>query len=169
MVDMVVLKRRAETARAWLEARWADFRAESLYFQARVGVLAAYAVVVVLTVLIAPPSKVPWRCVEDRITFGLSFKTIVEVTNVDNGELEDVLFEVKGTGVEYDGKRISGTWRTKPLTLEEGKKYTLLTEQLFDERGISPPFSLELQEVTVLEEDGERIAQLQCEPKNPKK
>lgn len=163
-MDKASLIRRASSLAADVKSRllerWGQFRAESPYFQAKVGLVGAYVVVVALTLALAPPDADPWVCREERLSFGLAFKTAVEITNVDNGDLEDVVVEVKGTGIEYDGRRVPGTWRTKPLTLVEGLKTKLLTEQLFDARGVSPPYSLEVDLVTVLDDDNEAVVSL---------
>lgn len=164
-MDKAALLRRArqgaDDARVWLLDRWSRFRAESPYFQGKVGLVAAYVVVVVLTLVLAPPEAAPWICREERLSFGLAFKTAIEITNVDNGDIEDAVVEVKGVGIEYDGRKVPGTWRTKPLTLVEGLKTKVLTEQLFDARGVSPPYSLDVELVTIRDEDNAVIVTLQ--------
>jgi hypothetical protein len=143
----------ANKAKLFTRERWNAFRAESPYFQAKVGMVALYVVVVLLTVLIAPPSAEPWKIEQKRIPFGLAFKTAVEITNVSNGDIEDAVVEVNGKGIEFDGKEIPGTWRTKPLLLVEGLPTKIQTEQLFDARGLSPPYSLVVDVVTVFDDD----------------
>jgi hypothetical protein len=149
------LSSNATKAKLFTRERWQAFRAESPYFQAKVGMVALYVVVVLATVLLAPPSAEPWKIEQKRIPFGLAFKTAVEVTNVSNGDLEDVVIEVKGRGIEFDGREIPGTWRTKPLLLLEALPTKVQTEQLFDGKGLSPPYSLVVDTVTVFDDDND--------------
>lgn len=146
--------------------RWQAFRAESPYFQAKVGLVALYIVVVVATLLLAPPSPEPWRVEVKRIPFGLAFKTALELTNVSNGDLEDVVVEVRGKGIEFDGRQIPGVWRTKPMTLieDEEQPAKILTEQLADDKGVPPPYSLVVDTVTVYDDDNEALVVLHPPP-----
>jgi hypothetical protein len=159
-MDKASLQRRAGEARTWALERWSAFRAESPYFQAKVGLVAAYVVIVLLTVLLAPPKPEPWVCREERIPFGLSFKTAIEITNVTNGDLDDVTVEVRGNGIEFDGKKVPGVWQTKALDLVEGEKAKVLTEQLFDRNGANPPYSLDVETVTIFDDDKKPIVTL---------
>lgn len=143
----------ANKAKLLTRERWRAFRAESPYFQAKVGMVALYVVVVLLTVILAPPSAAPWKIEQKRIPFGLAFKTAVEITNVSNGDLADAVVEVRGKGIEFDGREIPGTWRTKPLVILEGLPTKIQTEQLLDDKGLSPPYSLVVEVVTVYDDD----------------
>jgi hypothetical protein len=145
----------ASKAKLFTRERWQAFRAESPYFQAKVGLVALYVVVVLFTVLLAPPSAEPWKIEQKRIPFGLAFKTAVEIWNVSNGDIEEAVIEVRGKGIEFDGKEIPGVWRTKPLVLleDEERPTKIQTEQLFDAKGLSPPYSLVVELVTVFDED----------------
>jgi hypothetical protein len=168
-MDKAALKRRLADARVWLLDRWADFRAESPYFQAKVGLVAGYLVIVVLTLVLAPPSGPSWSIQEERLSFGLSFKTAVQITNFDNGTLKNVVVEVRGVGIEYDGRQVPGVWRTKPLTLKEGVRTAVLTEHLFDERGVSPPMSLNVHLVTIYDDDNDKILERTPTPSGARK
>lgn len=139
--------------------RWAAFRRESPFFQARVGLIAGYVVVVILTILVAPPSAEPWKIEQKRIPFGLAFKTAIEITNVNNGDIEEAIVEVRGKGIEFDGREIPGTWRTKPLALIEGLPTKVLTEQLVDAKGVPPPYSLVVDTVVVYDDDNDVLVQ----------
>jgi hypothetical protein len=143
----------ARASQQWATERWTTFRASSPYFQAKVGLVAAYVVIVALTLLLAPPPPVAWRVRQDRLNFGLSFKTFVEIENGDNGDLEDVVVEVVGKAIEFDGKERPGRWRTKPMALPEGVPTRVFSEQLADERGVAPPYSLVVDSVRVLDGD----------------
>lgn len=142
-----------------LLARWRQFRTESPYFQAKVGLTALYIAVVVLTVIVAPPAVAPWVCREERIDFGLSFKTAIEITNVSNGELDDIVVEVHGKAVEYNGAKVPGQWSSKPVSLPEGERVRLLAERLTDAQGVVAPGALETERV-VLKHKGDKIAEL---------
>ncbi len=160
MASRAALTVRAKDAGAWARGRYQAFRDQSPYFQAKVGLAAAYVVVVLLTVLVAPPRGAVWQASQQRINFGLAFKTAITITNLRAGDLEDVVVEVKGTGIEFDGKKDPGTWRTKPLDMPEGKELQILTEQLFDDRGVNPPYSLVVDTVRVVDDDKETVVVL---------
>lgn len=135
----------------WARDRWGAFRKESPYFQARVWLIVGYLVIVVATVFLAPPEGVHWLAKAERLGFGLSFKTAIGVTNVDNGDLEGVVIEVRGEGVEFDGKKVPGVWRTKPINLPEEVEVKILTEHLFDAKGLSPPYALSVSTISVID------------------
>lgn len=158
------LTKSAGKAKLFTRERWQAFRAESPYFQAKVGMVALYVVIVLLTILIAPPSAAPWKVEQKRIPFGLAFKTAVEITNVSNGEIEDAIIEVRGKGIEFDGRQTPGVWKTKPTLLVEGLPTKILTEQLFDSRGLSPPYSLVVDLVTIYDDDKDVLLQISPPP-----
>jgi len=54
MVDKAALQTRAREAGPWALERWGAFRAESPYFQAKVGLVGPYCVIVVLTAFLPP-------------------------------------------------------------------------------------------------------------------
>ena len=136
----------------WSAERWRTFRAESPYFQGRVALVAAYVVVVVLTVLLVPPRSDPWRVRQVRFDWGLSFKTAVEVTNVREGNVGDVVIEVHGDSVEFDGQKRSGTWRSKPTPLVEGKPLRVTCDDLTDESGGHPEAPLLVDDVRIFDD-----------------
>lgn len=137
----------------WARDRWGAFRKESPYFQARVWLVVGYLVIVVATVFLAPPDGDHWLAKAERLGFGLSFKTVIGITNVDNGDLQGVVVEVRGEGVEFDGKKVPGVWRTKPVNLPEETEVRIQTEHLFDAKGASPPYSLSVSSVSVVDGD----------------
>ena len=151
---------KAKDARAWGLERWLAFRAESPFFQAKVALVAAYVVIVVLTLLIAPPRGGKWTAQQDRLPFGLAFKTALIVTNLRNGDLDDVVVEVSGKGIEFDGKQVPGVWHTKPLSMPEQLKTQILPEQLYDDRGINPPYSLVIDSARVLDRKKKLLVEL---------
>lgn len=141
----------------WARDRWGAFRKESPYFQARVWLIVGYVAIVVATVWLAPPEGEHWRVKAERLGFGLSFKTVIAVTNVDNGEIDDAVVEVRGEGVEFDGRKVPGVWRTKPLRLPEEVEVTVVTEHLFDAKGVPPPYALSVTSVSIID-DGDVLA-----------
>lgn len=138
---------------AFLKERWQDFREESPYFQAKVGLVAAWIVVSVLTIAIAPPPTVPFIIQQHKVNFGLSVKTAIEIQNQDGGDIVEAIVEVRGTLTEFDGKKIPGVWRTKPITIAEGLKTTLSTESLYDQKGLHPSYQLDVQTLTIYDGD----------------
>ncbi len=159
----------ASKAKLFTRERWQAFRAESPYFQAKVGMVALYVVVVLATILLAPPSAEPWKIEQKRIPFGLAFKTAIEITNVSNGDIEDGTVEVTGKGIEFDGREIPGTWRTKPMLILEGLPTKIQTEQLLDAKGLSPPYSLVVDSVTVFDDDKDVLIRVNPAPPPPQK
>ena len=155
MAGKEALNKVMEHSGEWARDRWGAFRKESPYFQARVLLVLAYLVIVVATLVLAPPEGEHWRATAERLGFGLSFKTAIRLTNVDNGDLDRVVVEVRGQGVEFDGRKVPGVWRTKPLDLPEEADVKILTEQLFDAKGTSPPYALTVATVAVIDEDGD--------------
>lgn len=151
------LNRVVEHTGEFVRDRWGAFRRESPYFQARVWLVAGYLAIVVGTIFLAPPEGEHWRVSAQRLGFGLSFKTAISITNIDNGDLDKVTIEVRGKGIEYDGREVPGVWRTKPINLPEEAEVRILTEHLFNEKGQSPPFALTVATVTLFDEDGEPI------------
>jgi hypothetical protein len=147
--------RTAKKSQEWAKGRWGDFRQESPYFQAKVWLVVGYVGVVILTLLIAPPEGDHWVVKQERINFGLTFKTAVAITNVDNGDVEDAVVEVRGKGIEFDGKEIPGTWSTKKITLVEDTTTKVFSEQLSDKNGGIPPYTLQVDYVRILDDDGD--------------
>lgn len=138
-------------AKAFALRQMEEFKGRGPFFQAKAAVIAVYVVIVLLTLALAPPGTAAWSVAQTRLSFGLSFKTAVVVSNLDNGDLEDVVVVVTGKGIEFDGKERPGTWRTKTMTLPEGLPTKIVSEQLFDERGQNPPYALVVSRVSVLD------------------
>jgi hypothetical protein len=153
-------KEGAKQGLEWAKDRWADFRAESPYFQGKVGLAAAYALIVLFTIVLAPPRGDKWASAQERIPFGLAFKTALKITNQRNGDLDNVTVIVHGTGIEFDGKKTPGTWTTKPLSLPEKLEVKILTEQLYDKQGGVPPYSLVIDDAVVLDKKDHVIVTL---------
>ena len=143
----------AGTGLAFLKERWTDFREESPYFQAKVGLVAAWLLISTLTIAIAPPATIPFIVEQQAIPFGASKKTILVILNQDGGDIPEGIVEVHGTLTEFDGKEIPGVWATKVVAIPEGVKTTLSTEKFFDKKGIPPGYNLHIDSVRILDGD----------------
>lgn len=148
-----IAKKGVEQGAELARTRWQAFREESPYFQAKVGLVAAWIAVSVLTLILAPPEPVPFIVEQKAISFGLATKTTLIVFNQDGGDLDEAVVEVSGVTVDFDGKQARGTWSTKPIALPEGLKTTLATESFFDRKGLSPGYQLDIDSVRILDDD----------------
>jgi hypothetical protein len=137
------------------QTRWQAFREESPYFQAKVGMVVAWLAISVTTVIVAPPSPIPFIVEQKALNFGLSTKTSLIILNQDGGDLSEAVVEVTGVATEFDGHESRGTWRTRPLPVPEGLKTTLSTESFFDDKGVNPGYQLHIDRVRILDEDRE--------------
>ena len=135
--------------------RWRAFREESPYFQAKVGLVAAWLVVAVLTILIAPPPPVDFIVEQKKIMFGLAEKTTLIIFNQAGGDIDSGVVVVRGTQTDFDGKTASGSWKTKNIAIPQGLKTTLSTESFYDAKGISPGYQLQIEHVTILDDGDE--------------
>jgi hypothetical protein len=144
--------RSAELART----RWQAFREESPYFQAKVGLVAAWLAVSIATVVLAPPEPVPFVVEQRAISFGLATKTTLIIFNQAGGDLDKAVVEVSGITVDFDGKQTRGRWATKPIALPQGVKTTLATESLFDGENHNPGYQLDVDTVRILD-DGDEV------------
>lgn len=136
--------------------RWRAFREESPYFQAKVGLVAAWLVVAILTVLIAPPPPVEFIVEQKMINFGLAEKTTLIIFNQAGGDIDSGVVVVKGTQTDFDGKKAVGSWKTKTIPIPQGLKTTLSTESFVDEKGINPGYQLQIDTV-VIYDDGDEV------------
>ena len=159
MSDAPKVRAKLRQALLWVQAKWAGFRAESTYTQARVGLVAAWIAVSILTVLIAPPAVQPWRVTQVRLSFGLAFKTALEIENANAGDQHDVTVEVTGRAIEFDGKETPGVWHTDKLDIPQarGAKVRILPEQLKGRKGAPSSYSLIIENVRILDDDGDPL------------
>jgi hypothetical protein len=143
-------------ALAWSQQRWRDFREESPYFQAKVGLVVAYAALVVMTIWLAPPQPVPWVIKAQRIDTGLGQRTAFLIKNDDGGSQRRVHLEIDGDAVGPDGRR-PGRWQSAPFDLEEGRELQLQPEDIFD-ASKKPPGArdaIEVTEARIVDNDGD--------------
>ncbi len=150
-------KGKVALAKVWLAARWADFRAESRYYQAKAAMVSAYLLIVVLTFVLAPPSAVPWEVKIGKIPFGIAFKSFIEVKDVNAGHHEDLLMEVTGAYTDFDGAQKRGTWKKRLEAISEGEKLQLWPEDFKDMTGRSPANTLVIEEMRLLDKDGDVV------------
>jgi hypothetical protein len=133
---------------------WRSFRARSVYFQLRTGVVALWVAIAALTLAIAPPTPNDFVVERRDLSFGLANRTALVIVNQNSGDRDACVLEVQGVETDFDSRRLApGRWRTRPFTLAEGEKKTLSTEELFDERGHNPSYQLEVTAARLLEDD----------------
>lgn len=132
MAGLDLVKDRVHSSGEWVQDRWGEFRARSGFYQARVAVVLAYLVIVVATVLFAPPSPPTYDVKVGEVPWGFSQRTYIDVTNLSLGDVEDAVVEVHGVVVEFDGKESRGPWKQAVKRLEEGQQVRVWPEGLFD-------------------------------------
>ncbi len=137
--------------------RWQDLRDRSGFYQARVALLALYIVVVVLTVIIAPPRAADFELTWDKVPFGLAEVSFVEIANNDLGSKEDLQVEVRGTATEFDGRKTEGKWSGPLASLPEGERTRVKPQDLKDKRGYRAPNEIDIQYVVVRDKDGDIV------------
>jgi len=133
--------------------RWREFREASPYFQAKVGLVAAWVVVGVVTVVVVPPPTTPFVVEQQVSSFGLSTRTTLIVFNADGGDLVNATVEVKSTVTEFDGKKTPGTFVTRPIVIAEGLKTTLSTEAFLNSKGERPGYQIHIDHVVIRDDD----------------
>jgi hypothetical protein len=148
--------RTANQGKQALLDRWQALREKSPYFQAKVGLVGAWLVVALLTILIAPPSPIEFIVEQKTISFGLAEKTNLVIFNQGGGDLDKAVVIVEGVQTDFDGKKASGSWRTKPIAVPQGLKTTLSTESFFDDKGANPGYQLQITDV-VNDDDGDVV------------
>lgn len=146
--------RTANQGKQALTDRWRAFREESPYFQAKVGLVAAWLVIAIVTTLVAPPSPIDFIVEQKMISFGLAEKTTLIIFNQNGGNLDAAVVKVDGLQTDFDGKKTPGHWESKAIAIGEGFKTTLSTESLFDAKGVNPGYQLEITRV-VIDDDGD--------------
>jgi hypothetical protein len=151
-----VAKASLQSGSGFALSKWQVFREESPYFQAKVGMVAAWLFVSIATIAIAPPDAAPFVVEQKAINFGLSSKTTLIILNQDGGDLDEAIIEVTGATIDFDGKETRGTWKTKATVLPEGLKTTLATESFFDKSGLNPGYQLRIDSVRILD-DGDPV------------
>ena len=142
-----------------LKARWSDLRARSVFYQARVALLAVYALVVITTLIVAPPLVEDFEMSWDQVSFGASSVTYVDFQNNDLGTLKDVTVEVRGEGVEFDGRRKKNVWTGVIRKLPEGDRTQIKPEMLKDSAGYRAPNHIDVTFVSLKSKSGKVIAQ----------
>jgi hypothetical protein len=136
--------------------RWQSFRATSVFFQARVAMVAAWLAISVVTLILAPPPVAPFLVERRDVSFGAADRTEVFILNQDAGDLANVVIEVEGVERDFDGRALPpGRWATKPFALPQGTNRTIATSDLADGSNHSPGYQLD---VTVLRiRDGDDV------------
>jgi hypothetical protein len=150
-------QQRVGLALQWSKQRWRDFREESPYFQAKVALVVGYLLIVVATIVVAPPEPIEWVVRSRNVDTGLGTRTALLVINQDAGDQRRVRLEVIGAAVNADGQRRAGVWRSEPFDLAEGEQLQLQPEDVFDSDH-RPPGAREvlaLDQFRILQLDGD--------------
>lgn len=164
-----VAKKGLEHGTAFTVSRWQAFREESPYFQAKVGIVLAWVLISVATLIVAPPSPAPFIVEQKAINFGLSTRTTLIIFNQAAGDLDSAVVEVTGVTIDFDGTQTPGTWSTKPIAIPVGLKTTLASEAFFDGRGGSPGYQLEVSRVRIVDDGDELYTGPANKPVNQKR
>lgn len=153
-LKVAALKDRMGGAFEWMQDRWEDFRARSGFYQARVLLVVAYAVIVVGTLILAPPPTPSFAVAVESVDFGLSTRTRIKIQNLDLGDLENAVLEVHGVVTEFDGSTTRGVWKHTIKRFPELTDYDVQPEQLVDKRNRPAGYNLAVERVRLLKESG---------------
>lgn len=143
----------AAQARARAREAWIDFRRNSVYFQIKAGLVAAYVVIVLMTLVLAPPAPASFALTVGSLPWGVGKRTYVDLDNLDLGTLTDVVVEVQGRVIEFDGKESRGPWRMKLSRLKEGDTVRLWPEKLMTDQNRPAGDNLDVSRVRVYSAD----------------
>lgn len=128
---------------------WSDFRRNSVYFQIKAALVAAYVVIVLATLVLAPPPPPAFRLTVGHVPWGVAQRTYLDFDNLDLGSLRDVVVEVHGRVIEFDGKETRGPWRMSLPRLPEGESIRIWPEKLLTEQHRPAGDNLEISRVRV--------------------
>lgn len=142
-------------ARARVLAReaWTDFRSNSVYFQLKAGLVAAYVAIVLATLVLAPPSPPTFALSVGHVPWGVGQRTYLDFDNLDLGTLKDVVVEVQGRVIEFDGKESRGPWKMALPRLSEGDTVRIWPEKLMSAQHRPAGDNLEIARVRVYAAD----------------
>lgn len=163
---MSVAREKLLLLRAKLVEAWEDFRAESGYFQVKVAMVAAYAVVVIFTILLVPKPPERYDVLVQQVSFGLGHRTIIDIKNLRLGDVEPARIVVTGVGQDYDGRPREGPFEMQISILPEGEKFSVHTDKLKDALKRAAPAKLDVKRVQVY--DGDDLV-IDHDPNAPKK
>lgn len=131
-----------------------DFRRQTPYFKARVGVIAGFVFLVLMTLIIAPAPATPNPCDVRVVATDLSWKMVIEVSNESGSDFEALKVVVHGVQTTPDGSTKSGTWETEARRLGEDKKLLIEAKHLHSSTGERPHIDFKPRRVDVYCEDG---------------
>lgn len=136
-----------------------EFKRSTIYFKARVGVVAGFALLVVSTLIVAPApgiaNPIQAKVVVTAIPWGETLKTIIEVTNESGDEYKPVVVFVEGTETDIKtGKQRSGKWKYSKQRLRENDTLTLESKHLTDDNQAGPDIGFTPTVVEVRSADG---------------
>jgi hypothetical protein len=148
-----VAREKLQIVRGKLVEAWREFRAESGYFQVKVAIVAAYALIVVTTLVLVPKPPETYEVVVQQVSFGLSHRTIVDIKNLRLGDLEPARIVIDGVGKDFDGKPRPGPFEMQISILPEGQKLSVHTDKLKDSLKRAAPATIDVKRVQVYEDD----------------
>ncbi|MFZ9889079.1 MAG: hypothetical protein ACO3JL_16400, partial [Myxococcota bacterium] len=143
----------ADKGKGATQEMWVDFRRNTVYLQLKVGLVAAYVVVVLLTVLLAPPSPTTFRANTGSLAWGVGKRTYLELENHDEGDIENAVVEVHGTVVSFDGTQKQGPWTVALPQLDEGEKIRFWPEQMRAADATPAGNNLQIDRIRILDAD----------------
>jgi hypothetical protein len=136
-----------------------EFKRQTTYFKARVGVVAGFIVLVGLTLVIAPAPSIAnplsAKVVVTAIPWGESLKTIIEVTNESGDEYKPLVVIVEGSQTDIKtGQQRSGRWKYTKNRLREGDTAQIEAKHLTDENNEGPELGFTPSVIEVRSADG---------------
>lgn len=142
-------------ARAQEMAReqWESFRENSIYFQLKAYLVLGYVVIVVATLVLAPPADPDYKIEVGTIPFGATERTYLDIHNYKLGTLNNVVLEVEGEVTEFDGKTKRGPWKRKLRRIAQGDYVKVWPDTLLDREHKPAGNNLRVDRVIVYEED----------------
>lgn len=136
-------------ARVLAREAWTDFRQNSVYFQIKAALVAAYIVIVLATLVLAPPPPPSFRLTAGHVPWGVAQRTYLDFDNLSLGTLRDVVLEVHGRVIEFDGRESRGPWRMTLPRVTQGESVRVWPEKLFSEQHRPAGDNLEISRVRV--------------------
>ena len=136
-----------------------EFKRSTIYFKARVGVIVGFALLVVLTLLIAPApgiaNPIGAKVVVTAIPWGETLKTIIEVTNESGDEYKPVVVVVEGIETDIkSGRQRAGRWKYSKNRLRDGDTLQIESKHLTDDKNEGPDIGFTPSVVEVRSADG---------------
>ncbi len=127
--------------------KWAEFRAQSGFFQLKVALVGFNVLALVLTYLVFWPPARDFRVQVKQAEVIFSTKVVVEVTNLQDDTVRDL--QVRIAGVETGDDQVD-TWTYKVRELPPQKTERIEQKLFVNKAGRVPPTKLDVLEVKLL-------------------